>query len=219
VGSDELELELKALAEQLAALEATRAEQGSRLAALNEELEAEQGRVALTGRAITEYERKVNEKRSELEIARVEEASEELERILKERRDTGTSAARAAIQFLDQLALLDELRAAAEAAAAEVAARSKAAGVAFEDEALQTIRRLPDEMQDAWVRLCDEVRRRIDERLEDELVEAAAHSPMGYAIKELPIHLQELARQRHLELARHSAQRPENTRSTSARSD
>jgi chromosome segregation ATPase len=204
VRSDQLELDLKALGDQLAALEAARAEQDSRLAALNKELEVERGRLASTGRAIADFEQKVNEKRSELERARAEEASQQLERILKQWRKTGTSAAKAATEFLDQLALLDEERAAAEAAAAEAAAQSKVAGVAFDGEALQTIRGLPDEMQDAWGRLCDEVRRRIDEHFEDELVEAAARSPMGHAIQELPTHLQELARQRHLELFRNS---------------
>ena len=204
VRSDQLELDLKALGEQLAALEAARAEQDSRLAALNHELEAERGRLASTGRAISDYEQKVNEKRSELERARAEEAWQQLDRILKERRKTGSSAAEAAIRFLEQLARLDEQGAAAEAVAAEAAAQSRVAGVAVDDEVLQTIRQLPDEMQDAWLRLCDEVRRRIDEHFEDELVEAAARSPMGHAIQELPTHLQELARQRHLELFRHS---------------
>ena len=54
----------------------------------------------------------------------------------------------------------------------------------------------------AWERLQEVVRTSLEERLEDELIEAAVESPFGREIENLPVHLQEAARRRWRESAR-----------------
>jgi chromosome segregation ATPase len=49
---------------------------------------------------------------------------------------------------------------------------------------------------ESWTRLVAALGARDDAELDDELVEAAARSPMGHAISALPAHLRELARRR-----------------------
>jgi len=54
----------------------------------------------------------------------------------------------------------------------------------------------PEHVTAAWERLVDAVQLRIKEQFEEELVEAASRSLKPSAIKELPAHLREAARQR-----------------------
>jgi hypothetical protein len=216
--SDEVGREIRALDEQVAALEAAYAEQSSAVDALKEQFESERGRLALLRRAIADHQQKAVEKRSELDEALAEEARQRVERILQERRQAAKSAAEAAEVLLDRLALLDRLRDAALAEREEAAPGSTLVDI-VSDRAQPAIETYPDEMRDSWERLCQEIRKRIHDQFENDLVEAAARSPMGHAISDLPVHLHELARQRHRALVRQherKAKRPRGGTSNSS---
>ena len=60
----------------------------------------------------------------------------------------------------------------------------------------------PEDLQEQWDRLAGHVRRGLGQQLDDELIDAAARSPMGAAIGDLPRHLQEAARRRRQLLMR-----------------
>jgi chromosome segregation ATPase len=60
----------------------------------------------------------------------------------------------------------------------------------------------PAELEQEWARLVDFIRTRAQLRLDDDLVEAAASSVLGYEIEKLPRHLQMVARQRRAERIR-----------------
>ena len=106
--------------------------------------------------------------------------------LVVERRDVaGLEAAGAIDTALDRLAAFGRLQAAIPAARAEVAPGYDV-----------SVRAEPEELEQAWERLVAVVRERIDERLEDEIVDAAAHSVAGHGIGKLPEHLQALARRR-----------------------
>ena len=66
----------------------------------------------------------------------------------------------------------------------------------------------PQKLEQEWSRLIDFIGVRAELRLDDELVEAAASSPLGFDIKKLPRHLQVIAHQRRRELME-SESRPE----------
>ena len=121
---------------------------------------------------------------------------------MKDRHETAKSLAESAELLLDRLAALDRLREAARSAWATAESRGKAVGKPLDPAAGAELEADPEVMRESWDRLSQEVRKRIDERFEDDLVEAAAHSPMGNAIRDLPEHLRELARQRRLALMR-----------------
>ncbi len=59
----------------------------------------------------------------------------------------------------------------------------------------------PAQLVEAWERLVESVRSKIDERLEDEVVESAARSFAGYEIEKLPEHLRTAARTRRRRLS------------------
>jgi hypothetical protein len=96
------------------------------------------------------------------------------------------------------------LQEAARSAWASADSRAKAIGKELDAPTAGEIEAGPDVMRESWERLCEEVRKRINEEFEEELVAAAARSPLGHAINDLPRHLQELARQRYRALVKGS---------------
>jgi predicted nucleic acid-binding Zn-ribbon protein len=197
VRADDLRREIEALDEEIAALQSLEQEEDSAVTALRAEIEARNGRLSLTRRALADYEERMQEKRGALDEAMAEEARLVLDQVLQDREVAGTSVAEATELLLARLAALDGLQEAARSALETAESRARAVGKGLDAPAAAEIEAVPEAMAASWARLCKEVRRRISEEFEDDLVNAAAQSPLGHAINELPGHLQELARQRH----------------------
>jgi chromosome segregation ATPase len=209
VRGENLEREIEALEEEFATLQATEHEEDSAVTALSAEIEGRRGRLASTRRALADHERRIGEKRTELDEAMADHAREVLEQVMQNRHEAAKSLAEATEVLLDRLAALDRLREAARSAWTTAESRGKAVGKSLDQAVASDIEGEPEVMRESWDRLCQEVRRRINEQFEDQLVEAAARSPLGHAIPDLPRHLQELARQRQLALSRQSGSRGE----------
>jgi hypothetical protein len=197
VRADDLKREIEALDEEIAALRSLEQEEDSAVMALSAEIEARNGRLSLTRRALADYEGRMEEKRAALDEAMAEEARLVLDQVLQDREKAVTSVAEATELLLARLAALDGLQEAARSALESAESRARALGKELDAPAAAEIEAVPEAMGASWSRLCEEVRKRIKEEFEDELVNAAAQSPLGHAINELPGHLQELARQRH----------------------
>ncbi len=199
---DELGREIESLEAEIATLQALEQEEDSAVAALRAEIVARQGRLSLTRRALADHEESVENKRAQLDEAMAEQARQVFEQVLQNRTKAEESVAEAAELLLKRLAALDGLREEARSAWAAAQVRAKAVGKPLDAAAGAELEADPEAMGESWDRLSQEVRKRIDERFEDDLVEAAARSPMGNAIRDLPEHLRELARQRRLALMR-----------------
>jgi len=155
-----------------------------------ERLEASQseaaGRLALASRARADLEQRLAEVQAALRIAEREHAEQAYRQALTER-DEAAEAGAAAIKHV--LAVVEELDQA-----------EAALSVAW-DEAIRLGAKLPDALPTEpavyaheWSRLEQLLRQKAQWQLERDLVEAAAASPMGDAIKDLPVHLQQLAK-------------------------
>jgi hypothetical protein len=201
VRSDELSRELAALEEEIAALRKTEEEERSAVAALESQLTAMRDRLTLAQGELTSRERLIEDKRSEFEQAVAEEAHERVEQVAQEREKVAAAFADAATVLLDRLGELDRLQDAMRGAwrtAQAADGADRAADLPLPPE----LGAEPEPMREAWERLCNEVRKRINDQFEDELVEAASRSSLGSAIDDLPVHLRELARQRRHALVR-----------------
>jgi site-specific recombinase len=196
VRADDLRREIEALEEEIAALQSAEHEEDSAVMALSAELEARRERLSLTRGALADYQERMEERRAQLDEAMAEQARLALERVLQDREEAGKSVAEAVELLLASLRALDGLQEAARSAWASADSRAKAIGKGLDAPTADEIEAGPEVMRDSWERLCDEVRKRINEEFEEELVAAAARSPLGEAITDLPAHLQELARQR-----------------------
>ena len=195
VRSDDISRELAALQEEIAALQAAAQEEASALAALEAQLTEQRDRLTLARRLLAGQEKQIEQKRAELEEAMAEDARESFEEAMRERDAAAASLAEAAELVLERLVTLDRSQDAARVTWAAV----RAAGAAGRGSDLQTAPEItaePEIMREPWGRLCDEIRNRINERFEDELVDAASRSPLGNAINDLPLHLRDVARQR-----------------------
>jgi predicted nucleic acid-binding Zn-ribbon protein len=204
VRADDLRREIEALEEEIAALQSVEHEEDSAVMALSAEIETRHGRLALTRRALADYQERMEEKRAGLDEAMAEDARLVLERTLQDREEAGKSVAEAAELLLARLGTLDGLQEAARSALVTAESRARAVRKELVAPAAAEIEAGPEAMRESWERLCEEVRNRINEQFEDELVNAAARSPLGHAINELPGHLQELARQRQHALIQRS---------------
>ena len=162
--------EISALEEKLSALRARADDEASSLAALESQLGGLHERLEETRGRLDGNSAKLEEKRAELVRPEHEPAADPHEEALRARDD---AAARVAAAIEVVLTELD----------------------AYE-EAAKTLEGDPELLLDAWNMLEERVRRRIGEKLEDELVEEAARSAMGRAIDDLPPHLRELAHAR-----------------------
>jgi len=202
VRGKKLEREIEALEEEFAALQAAEHEEDSAVTALSAEIEGRRDRLTLTRRALADHEQRIRGKRAELDEAMADNAREVFEQVMQNRHEAAKSVAEAAELLLDRIAALDQLREAARSAWATAESRSKAVGKPLDEAVVSDVEGEPEVMRESWDRLCQEVRHRINEQFEDQLVEAAARSPLGHAIPDLPAHLQELARQRQRALFR-----------------
>jgi predicted nucleic acid-binding Zn-ribbon protein len=207
VRADDLRREIDALEEEIAALQSVEHEEDSAVMALSAEIEARHDRLALTRRALADYQERMEEKRAALDEAMAEDARLVLQRTLQDREEAGKSIAEAAELLLARLRALDGLQEAARSALVSAESRARAVGKELVAPAAAEIEAGPESMRESWERLCEEVRKRINEEFQDDLVNAAARSPMGHAINELPGHLQELARQRQHALMQPSRSR------------
>jgi DNA repair exonuclease SbcCD ATPase subunit len=195
VSSEELTREIASLEEEIAALRATEEEERAAAAALEAQLTELRYRLTLARGAFTAHEKQIQEKRAELEQVVAQEARERFEQVMQEREAAAAALAEAAEQLLERLAELDR----SQEAARSVWVAAQADGATGRGADLQVppeITAEPEVMREAWDRLCDEIRKRINEQFEDELVDAASRSTLGSAIDDLPLHLRELARQR-----------------------
>jgi chromosome segregation ATPase len=192
--SDELSHEIATLQDEIAALRKSDEEGRSAFAALEDQLTELRYRLTLAHDALAAHERQIEEKRAELEKAVVREAHERFQQVMQEREAAAVALAESAELLLERLAALDRSQDAARAAWA--AAQTVDAPPVSHLQVPPEIATDPEVMREAWERLCDEIRNRINERFEDELVDAASHSPLGSAINDLPVHLREAARRR-----------------------
>jgi SMC interacting uncharacterized protein involved in chromosome segregation len=170
----------------------------SALAALEEQRAETAGRLQLARRAAADYEARLKERRAALDEARVEAAGEALREAVRRRDAVAERAAEQLSAALDELRDLDRAREEAMASRQELLELANGRGpVDLPPE--------PEVLRDRWNELAGHVRRGIDQQLDDELIDAAARSPMGAAIGDLPRHLQEAARRRRQMLMRAAA--------------
>lgn len=201
VRSADVSRELAALQEEIAALRAADQEEESALAALEAELTERREYLAVARSLLADQEKGIEQKRAELEKAIADDARERFEEVMREREAVATSLAEAAELLLEQLAALD--RSQDDAREAWAAAQSaRVAGRRSDVQAPPEITAEPEVMRDSWDRLCQEIRKRINDQFEDELVDAASRSPLGSAINDLPLHLRDAARQRRRAIMR-----------------
>lgn len=194
---EQLEREVNTLQE---ALQSTR-RQESEVEAVLTDLEKRQQealtKANLARQAGRQYEERLSELLSTLEKARLEAATSAFDDAVAERDELARFAVEAIGKTLIGIEQLDESRARLAAMQDDLATR----GVKV------TIGDDPQEFLEAWETLVTCVRETLQERLEDEMVEAAVYSSLSRAIEELPVHLQELARQRRKRAQQQAAAR------------
>jgi chromosome segregation ATPase len=184
----------------LSALEEELARAQSRLHSGQQEIEelekrkAEtEGTVVLARRAISDLERRLAEQREVLaRQQRLEEARDRLAQAVADRDAAATRLAATAETLLVQL---DELSSMGEAMTT-----ARQAVHAAGDRRTIELPREPAELREAWGRLIERIRADLGNQLEQELLEAAARSPFGNAIRDLPAHLRAAARERRAAL-------------------
>jgi chromosome segregation ATPase len=195
----------------LAALEDELARAQSRLHAGQQEIEdlekrkAEtEGTVVLAQRAISDLERRLAEQREVL--ARQQRLDEARDRLGQAVADRDAAATRLAATAETLIAQLDELSSMKET----VTTARQAVHAAGERRTID-LPREPAELREAWDRLIERVRTDLGNQLEHELLDAAARSPFGNAIRDLPAHLRAAARERRAALHHQSASQPDAT--------
>jgi chromosome segregation ATPase len=135
----------------------------------------------------------LEQRRQELALALEAEAQAKLVEAVDARNDAADRAAEAIAQLVVAVEGLEAARAATAERVAETASyRGRH----------PTIDPEPENFEHEWTRLVDFIRERAQLALDDELVEAAASSPLGFEIDKLPDHLQVIARQRFREKSR-----------------
>ena len=149
------------------------------------------GRLDLARRQAADFTNRLVAKEAELEETRKLAAYQAFKESVSSRDDAAAHAASAIDEVITALTLLSGLQDA-------VAAAGRAVSPEFDVSSVEP----PDVIESAWQGLVDYVRSRIEERLQDEAVEAAARSFQGYEINKLPEHLQALARQLRADLTK-----------------
>jgi predicted nucleic acid-binding Zn-ribbon protein len=207
--SEDLAKEVAGLEFEIAELRSKEEEHDSAVVALSSEIEtrraelaALEGRLTLTRNARATHEQRLVERRASLKAALADDALRVFQEAMATREDVARQVAATAETLLDQIAAFESAREAAweafttaDACAAEVTKRLDPA-MASEIEAV------PEVLRDAWEKLVARVRRHIDAEFENELVDAAARSPLGHAIEDLPVHLRQLAKNRRSALGK-----------------
>lgn len=185
---DELEQQAATLERDLeaAAAEARSAEET--LERLKQSQSETAGRLTLAARAEADLKQRLVEVRTALRDAAREAAEEAFRERVAVRDAAAKEAATAINRAIAKLENLEVAREAVEQAAEEVGHAGGRVAPPVPDE--------PASFPEQWSRLEQLVRENVQWRLEEDLIEAAASSAMGHAIEDLPIHLQQLARER-----------------------
>lgn len=186
----QVESDVQALRAELEAVQARADEYRAALEELGRRKDETAGRLALSQRQTAEFTSRLELREAELEEARQQALHEAFLDAVKDRDAAGLDAAAAIEDLLASFAAYD--RGHDEVAAARTAV---APGYDVTDPPA------PVELADAWERLTRFVRSKIDEQLDDEVVESAARSFAGYEIEKLPEHLQAAARARRRRLS------------------
>lgn len=156
------------------------------------------GSVVVAERAIKELEERLAEEREALaRVERLAEAEREVSARVGERDAVARDLGQAVTALLTQL---DEL----DAARQRVAMAHHAVRALEGRGAVRAAPPEPDEFVQSWERLVERLREDLGAKLDRDLIEAAARSPFGNAINDLPIHLRTLAAERRRALVQES---------------
>ena len=182
--------EVQALRAELEAVQARANEYEATLEELGRRKDETAGRLALSQRQTAEFASRLEVREAELEEARQRMLYDDFLDAVKGRESAGLDAAAAIEDALASFAAYDRSYDDVAAARAEV-------GPGYD----VTDPPEPAQLVEAWERLVESVRSKIDEQLEDEVVESAARSFAGYEIEKLPEHLRTAARTRRRRLS------------------
>jgi hypothetical protein len=185
---DELEQQAAALERDLEAAVAEARTAQETLERLKQSQAETAGRLTLASRAETDLRQRLGEIRAAIRVAVREAAEQALRQRVAVRDAAAKEAATAINRAIARLENLDAARAAVETATEEATQVGSGAGPTLPAE--------PASFAEQWSRLEQLVREHAEWRLEEDLIEAAAASPMGVTIEDLPVHLQQLAHDR-----------------------
>jgi hypothetical protein len=130
----------------------------------------------------------------------VNEAHRQLAVRIRERDAAASDVADTVAQLLTQLENLAAARETAAAAQDSLRALAGRSGVG-------DVPREPEALQENWEQLIEHIRNDLGAELEQDLIEAAARSPFGDAIKDLPEYLRAVATERRRALIKESMSR------------
>lgn len=209
MAESEIEQRVRAAEDRIRKTSAALAESTARLAKAEEELLAVEerrgtlaGEAVISRRAIADFERALEQSHQELSGLHIDLARQTFDKAV-EARDLALREAASALEWIRKVfEELDSRRAAVERAERELRALDSEAAFSTPPE--------PGLLEAAWEGVIPLLRERLDELLENDLVEAASASLRPNAIEELPEHLRELARQRRSERIREGLQRQRN---------
>jgi chromosome segregation ATPase len=206
--SERLANEIAGLEHQLATLQSHESADRSAFADLEERLSGLSRRIAYARKTAAECEQRLEGARAELAVAKRTDALIEAQRQVKVVAEQLAENIEGLAAGLDAY---DQARRAVEVAKTDLSA----AGLAHLVREDETMAGAEDRLREHWKLLVTLIGR-AERELDEELVEAAARSPMGHAISNLPPHLRDPARRRrdaHL-LALKRGQRLERERAT-----
>jgi chromosome segregation ATPase len=203
IGTEKTRNELAALEQELQTARQAAEESQAALSALDEQRREREGRLSLALRAQEDLERHLEKKRVELARAEAEAALEAFKRALGDRDVAAEAFASAAQSVMSRLQDFDAAQEGVESAwQAVLLSRDPADARAAAAELPGDVRAQHGVFSEALTMLIEMVSQRADEDFERDLVEAAARSPLGNDISNLPAHLQGMARARYLAIAR-----------------
>jgi chromosome segregation ATPase len=186
--SERLANEIARLEHQLETLQSHESTDRSAFADLEERLAGLSHRIVSARRTAAECEQRLDSARAELAVARRADALTEAQRQVKE---IAEQLAEDIERLSSGLHAYDDARRAVDTAKADLSAAGLAHLARENEETAAAEARL----REHW-NLLGTLSERAERELEEELVEAAARSPMGRAISNLPPHLQDSARRR-----------------------
>lgn len=206
MAQSEIEQKLRAAEDRIRNATARLTESTARLAKAEEELLAVEerrdklaGEAVISRRAIADFERVLEQSHEELSALHIDLMRQTFDKAV-EARDLALREAASALEWIRKaFEELDARRAALERAERELRA--------LDPESASSIPPEPGLLDAAWEGVVPLLRDRLDDLLEQDLVEAASASLRPNAIEELPEHLRELARQRRSERIREGLQR------------
>jgi hypothetical protein len=181
--------DVEALERELARMNAQLAEADEALAELELQRAEVTGAAENVRRAMIDLERDLVQRREALATAEREQAGKALRDSVAERDAVAVRLAKHLMPVLDDIAALDDAR-------SHVAAAHERLRQLDGPEARRPVPPEPPELADRWKWLITRAGAEFDEHLADQLLDAAARSPLGHAIEDLPAHLREPARQR-----------------------